>query len=416
MPYMNTLFNKSKILFTLLGLLLLFGCGGGGSGGGSVTTAPITKDKVSGYVQKGPYLNGTSVTIYELDANLNQTGKTFNTQISNNYGLFELSNISFASQFVELKADGYYFNEVSGSNSASPITLYALVDLTDKSSININLLTHLERDRVKSLISKGSAFSAAKKQAQKEVLQLFNISKDTIAASETLDLSRDGEDNGILLAVSSILQGNRTEAELSELLANMISDIKVNGTLITGTSGSALINTAKTLDTTKITTNLQDKYTALGVTATVPGCATYIANFINSTTYQPTETITYPATGPSGINVLDKDVTTYPIRTFISMAATLPKGYTLKVKITGVSNNWGYDAAGSTGWQWTDYDPATHSRIFTSNTTGTINLKLMLLGSGPQMIGSTPQDGKVTFDVYENGSVTPSWTKIVTPG
>jgi hypothetical protein len=404
MPYKNSIFKKSEMLFTLLGLFLLFGCGSGGTGGGSVTTTSITKAKVSGYVQKGPYLNGTSVTIYELDANLNQTGKTFNTQISNNYGSFELSNVSFASQFVELKADGYYFNEVTGSNSASPITLYALVDLTDKSTINVNLLTHLERERVKSLIAKGAVFSDAKKQAQKELLQLFNITNDTITASETLDLSKDGEDNGILLAVSAILQGNRTEAELSELLANMISDIKQNGTFISSTSGSALINAAKTLDTTKIRINLQDKYTALGVIAAVPDCANYITNFINSTIYQPTETITYPADGPSGINVLDKDATIYPIITPVSMAATLPTGYTLKVKVSGESDNWGYAPFESNGWQRTEYDFATHSRIFTSNTTGSINLKLMLMG------------GKVTFDVYENGSVVPSWTKTVTPG
>lgn len=414
MPYKNRILKKCEMLFTLLGLFLLFGCGSGGvSDGVSVTSAPISKAKVSGYVQKGPYLNGTSVTIYELDANFSQTGKTFNTQIANNHGSFELSDVNFASQFVELKADGYYFNEVTGTNSASPITLYALVDLTDKSTININILTHLERERVKWLIAKGSAFSDAKKQAQKEVLQLFNINKETIAASETLDLSKDGEDNSILLAVSAILQGNRTEAELSELLANMISDIKQNGTLTTSTNGYALINAAKTLDTTKITTNLQDKYTALGVTATVPSCTNYITNFINSTTYQSTETITYPTNGPSGINILGKDTTNYPINTFISMTAILPKGYTLKVKITGESDNWIYAPYESSGWQGTDYDFATHSRIFTSNTTGTINLKLML---GAIMMPGAQQGGKVTFDVYENGSVTPSWTKVVTPG
>lgn len=404
MSHKDCILKKSEMLFTMLCLILLFGCGGGGStDGGSATTAPVSKAIVSGQVQKGPYLNGSSVTIYELDTNLNQTGKTFNTQISNNYGSFELSNVNLASQFVELKADGYYFNEVAGNNSVAPITLYALVDLADKSTINVNLLTHLERERVKSLIAKGSAFSDAKKQAQKEVLQLFNISKNTIAASETLDLSKDGEDNGILLAVSAILQGNRTEAELSELLANMISDIKQNGTLISSTSGSALINAAKVLDITKTRTNLQNKYTALGVTATVPDCANYVTNFINSTTYQPTESITYPVNGPSGVNVLDKNATIFPISTPISMAATLPTGHTLKVKITGASENWFYAPFESTGWQWTDYDFATHSKIFTSNTTGTINLKLLLSG------------GEVTFDIYENGSETPSWSKTVTP-
>lgn len=402
-----SLLKKFHMVFTLLGLLSLFGCGGGSGGSSnnaSPTTVSITKATVSGYVQKGPYLNGTSVTIYELDADLNQTGKVFNTQITNNSGSFELSNVTLASQYVELKADGYYFNEVTGSNSASTLTLYALVDLTDRSTININLLTHLERNRVKSLIAKGSSFSVAKKQAQKEILQIFGISKDTIAASETLDLSKDGDDNGILLAVSSILQGNRTESELSELLANMSTDIEVNGALTKTANGSALINAAKFLNIESVRSNLQGRYTALGFTATVPDCAAYLNNFISTTTYQQTESITYPANGPSGINVLDRNATSFPISSPISGAAVLPKGYSLKVKISGSSDNWFYAPMESTGWQWTDYDSATHSRVFTSTTTGTINLKLLLTG------------GSVTFDVYENGSTTPSWTRTVTPG
>jgi hypothetical protein len=342
---------------------------------------------VSGYVQKGPYLNGSSVTIYELDANLNQTGKSFNTQISNNYGLFELPNITMASQYVELRADGYYFNEVAGSNSVAPLTLYALVDLSDRSTININLLTHLEKDRVKSLIAKGATFSDAKKQAQKEILEIFGITKDVIAASETLDLSKDGDDNRVLLAISAVLQGNRTESELSELMANMSADIKANGALINATNGSALINAAKTLDIENVRSNLQSRYASIGVTTTVPDCAAYVSNFIATTTYQQTEYITYPANGPTGMNVLDRDATIFPIGSPVSMAATLPRGHSLKVKVGGASDNWAFVPMESTGWQWTDYDYATHSRVFQSNSVGTINLKLMLTG------------GDVTFEV-----------------
>jgi len=39
---------------------------------------------VYGVVQKGPFINGTTITISELDADFNQTGKVYSTQILDN--------------------------------------------------------------------------------------------------------------------------------------------------------------------------------------------------------------------------------------------------------------------------------------------------------------------------------------------
>jgi len=46
---------------------------------------------------------------------------------------------------------------VSGKKSISTITLYAIADLTDRSSLNVNLLTHLEHERVLKLAEGGKA-------------------------------------------------------------------------------------------------------------------------------------------------------------------------------------------------------------------------------------------------------------------
>ncbi|MBW3545986.1 MAG: hypothetical protein KY428_10380, partial [Bacteroidetes bacterium] len=192
-----------KMLKLLLILLLtgaLFSCE-------KEDTNIIIKDKIEGFVQKGPFINGTSITISELNQKLMPTGRSFNTQIVDNKGSFQLNNVSLSSQFVELKADGFYFNEVSGNSSAAPLTLYALSDLSDKSSINVNVLSYLEKARVEYLIANGSKFPDAKKQAQREILAVFNIQKEDISQSETLDISQTGDDNAILLAVSVILQG-----------------------------------------------------------------------------------------------------------------------------------------------------------------------------------------------------------------
>ena len=77
----------------------------------------------TGTVEIGPFVQGSSVTIFELDNTLIQTGKAFSTTIANNTGAFEQRNLNLSSQYVELKAEGYYYNEVEGCITESPITL-----------------------------------------------------------------------------------------------------------------------------------------------------------------------------------------------------------------------------------------------------------------------------------------------------
>jgi len=77
------------------------------SGGSSDTaTTSTTSYNIQGYVQKGPFINGTSITIYELDNSLVPLGKSFNSQIKDNTGNFTLKNVAFSFKYVQLKADG----------------------------------------------------------------------------------------------------------------------------------------------------------------------------------------------------------------------------------------------------------------------------------------------------------------------
>lgn len=135
---------KKNLLFQLLILIfVLFACEDDNEG-----EKGLSLEKVSGYVQKGPFLNGTSISISELSADLVPTGKNYPSQILDNKGTFEVKNVELASQFVELEADGFYFNEVSNANSSAQLTLFALSDLTSKTSLNVNVLSTLEKSRV----------------------------------------------------------------------------------------------------------------------------------------------------------------------------------------------------------------------------------------------------------------------------
>ena len=191
----------------------------------------ITNAAVTGLVQKGPYANGTSISLYELNSSLEQTGKVFTSQITDNEGSFTINNISLISNFVELSAIGYYFDEVTGALSMAPLNLYALSDIQDLSTINVNILTHLEKQRVDYLIKNNMSFSEAKKQSQAEILAIFGFTALDMDNSEALDISIDNEGNAILLAISVIFQGYRSVGDLTELLATVANDISTDGVI-----------------------------------------------------------------------------------------------------------------------------------------------------------------------------------------
>ena len=232
---------------------------------------------IDGYVQKGPFINGTAITVSELNQKLIATGKNFTTQIIDNKGSFSLKDITLQSNFVQLIAEGFYFDEVRGEKSAAQLTLFALADVSNMSSVNVNLLSHLEKDRVIYLMQEEEkSFATAKKQAQQEILAIFGIEKTDMTTSELLDISQDGDDNAILLAVSAILQGNNTVAELSELLADIITDIREDGMLNSESTQEKIRVNAMSLTLADIRQHLEARYGELGVDATIPNFEQYI--------------------------------------------------------------------------------------------------------------------------------------------
>lgn len=368
----------------------------------------LSIEKINGYVQKGPFLNGTAITISELSADFIPTGKNFSSQILDNKGTFEVRNVNFVSQYVELKADGFYFNEITNSNSESQITLFALSDITDKRSLNVNVLSNLEKRRTEYLITNGSDFADAKKQAQSEILALFEISKPDIAESELLDISKPGDDNAILLAISVILQGYLPVSDLSELLANISTDMREDGVLNSSFLGSTLINNAKTIKLDQIRENLENRYENLGLSLTIPDFEKYVTQFINNTDFEYTGGIKYPETGNFGINLLYREKTEYASGTY-SLKAVLPEGTSLKIKIVG-QHHWFYPAFQvETGWNPSAWNNEDRSRTFTSTRTGEIDFEMSLLAFQDDSLNT--YTNKINIEVYENNSDELTWEK-----
>lgn len=317
--------------------------------GGDCVPCALPDATIQGFVQKGPFLNGSSVQLNELDSSYTQTGVSFTTQILDNLGSFAFNTIPLGSPYVTLRADGFYFNEVCGVNSATQITLNAISDIPTDGQVNVNVLTHLEKARVEYLLANTNlSFLQAKEQALGEVLAIFNIAPTSLLdRAETLDISQSAEGDAILIAVATILQGYRNETQFSELMAGIISDIRTDGVLNNQDLGAELVLHAKALDTLRIRQNIQDRYNAIGVTVNVPNFRTYIDGFLTNTSFPAsTPIVEYPTFGPDGekVNILDPNNTIGPTNLIVNntnptfaLSANLLEGCTeLKVVVRRV--------------------------------------------------------------------------------
>lgn len=408
---------QSVILLTSLGLFVT-NCQK------DINSPQIKVQDITGFVQKGPFISGSSVIIYDLQPDITPNGKSYNTMITDNKGTFHIANIPLSSNYAALRADGFYYNEISGTQSASQITLYALSDVSGKNTLTINLLTHLEKARVEYLMKSGLSFSDSKSQAQSEILKIFGFQNTSLKSSEDLNIIQTGEDNGKLLAITAILQGNHYEGELTELLSNISEDIKTDGKLDNETLGSELVNQSRFLDTIAIKSNLIKRYNDLGQNPNVPVFGKYIGYFNMNTKFKFTNVIEYPENGKTGPNILAENKSDYTRassdKQSCSVAAKLPRGAFIKVKLIPDSISGGdydpikhiqnpviYAAWGlhmvigeDTGWSG-NYDSYVHGPVIeNTNSERIIDTQIDLFSPGSG-----------TIEIYENNQANPTRRK-----
>lgn len=184
---------------------------------------------VSGKVEKGPFVSGSTITIQPMDSKLQVLGSMFNTTITDNIGNFSFGSKEFQAPYAEMMATGYFFNEVEGRLSDGVLVLRALVDLSDNSTVNVNVLTHLKYARIKKLIESGKSFRAANTQAQKELLSAFGLQKYATKDVSQFSIIAGTDESAALIAVSSLLLVNRSEGILTEYLSTLSQEFGANG-------------------------------------------------------------------------------------------------------------------------------------------------------------------------------------------
>jgi len=221
---------------------------------------------VNGNVQKGPFVQGTSITISALDEQLNPTGQNYQTKTSDDTGTFLIDN-KIESRYVEIIAQGYYFNEIEGKVSSSPLTLRSISDLNEKGKTNINLLTTLEADRIRVLLKEGMSMTEARQQAETELFAVFNIPNTVSADSgfDKLDITQGADANGILLAISASLQAGRSVGELSEIINKIASEVASSGEVESDLIKEKIRSGCMLVNADKVRRNLEARYRELGV-------------------------------------------------------------------------------------------------------------------------------------------------------
>lgn len=222
-----------KSLFLLTFTMLLASCSSDVS---SVENYALgeSSGNISGLSQKGPVLAGASVVIQELDsATLLQTGKSFKGKVVNDNGEFVVENVNLKSPYVLLEVNGYFRNEITGKNSEGPVFMKAIADVGEQKRVNVNLLTHLEYQRVQALLERESmSIAEAKRVADREILSAFygkSLSEETYGKTEVLDIFGDSEGDAALLAINVLLLGEGNEAKFMENFAKLGEDLAEDG-------------------------------------------------------------------------------------------------------------------------------------------------------------------------------------------
>ena len=185
--------------------------------GGASGDMGFVANVITGDAQKGPFVKGSAVTVQGIDCKtLQLTDERFEGEVNSDKGDFSVKDVSLKSTCALFEVTGLYRSEITGKTSSKELTLRALTDLKDRESVNINILTNLEYERLVHLVTeKGKTFAEAKAQAEQEVLAAFDIA-GSFEEFENLNIFESGDGNAALLAVSVMMQAKTDDAGLAK--------------------------------------------------------------------------------------------------------------------------------------------------------------------------------------------------------
>ena len=223
---MKVILKKAVVVVTIGMMAMLQSC----SSNDDLDGYTPTNFNVGGKVEKGPFVRGTAIQMQPLDADLDETGESFTSTITDNEGTFTFGSKLLKSPYVKLSASGYYFNEVTGELSKGTLALNAVANLQNAADVNLNILSHLKYQRVMDLVAKdGKSFKEANNQAQEEVLKTFGLDKYAKTDVNHFSITSGTDEAAALIAVSSLILYNRSEAQITEYLSQLSEEFAEDG-------------------------------------------------------------------------------------------------------------------------------------------------------------------------------------------
>lgn len=243
--------------------------------------APSTNYKpadytVVGKVEKGPFVNGSLINMQPYNNEMKLSGKSYNARITDNEGTFLFDTEKLETPIAEMAATGYYFNELKGQLSEGTLMLQSLVDVSMKKTVNVNILTHLMYPRIKYLMSEGASFEEANNKARNELYAAFGLQQYVSQDPSQLSITLGTDGAGVLIAVSSLMLRNRSDAEVTEYLAKLSKDFGDDGSFNTENKKQIRTDMAGLGDVlSNIESNIKNRYNDLGKTVTVKDLKKY---------------------------------------------------------------------------------------------------------------------------------------------
>lgn len=252
---------------------------------------------VSGKVEKGPFVSGSAITIQPMSAQMQALGTMYTSTILDHLGNFSFGSKLFESPYAELTANGYFFNEVTGALSSGTLYLHAIVDLSKSATVNVNILTHIKYQRVLNLIAQGKTYTEANAQAQEELFKAFGLEKYASKDASQYSIIEGTEESAALIAISSLVLVERTEAAVTEYLARLCREFGNEGVFSNATKIQIKSDREKLADKlSDIRYNIRSRYNDLGIDVEVPPLAPFFDwdddGVVGNETLQEGETIT----------------------------------------------------------------------------------------------------------------------------
>lgn len=236
------------LMIFLLTVFWFTGCGDD-SGVTEPTTTPTTTEKTyAGKLEKGAFQKGAEVIAYGWNPTDGFTGESFATVTSDDLGNYTLNSTKIK-DVLYVKSEGYFYNENTGLISDSTLKLYGMVDST-KVPWNINVLTHLIKDRLIFLIESGSSYDDAVNQSISELFTPLNWTPIDPGTQSVVN-------NPELLFLSAAICKGRSVSQISSLLTTLSSDLE-DGTIDISMLDDSFYN----VDVNQVESNMIAKYSS----------------------------------------------------------------------------------------------------------------------------------------------------------